>query len=219
MPFSLSRASKRSVLKQPKKVVALGESLVTTPPNAIGFNYLIVGAGGGGGGSSTFVGGGGGAAGKFNEGTVLFSDILSFWGLPDSSTFSVKQFLGAGGKGGEHATDGNGKHGLPGQESRLEIETTAPVNKPLIIVAFAKGGYGGLGGTRFQGFGFDDEWGTTYSGVGGMKQLAQRKENRSRDGPDRQTVRLNRCGDGGDGGAIGMPGKPGLPGWISIDFF
>lgn len=187
------------------------------PKNAIGFTYCLSGAGGGGGAGGLTCGGGGGGTSDFVEDRILFADLIQQIGVP-LEELSIESQLGTIGRGGVGLNAlGFGNSGEVGGESKLIIHA-AGLDPSSIVLAVAKGGFGALGGTAFHGFGFG-EFGTTYTGDGGMGELVEKNDHRSRDGPDRWSSGLNHYGDGGNGGAIGSPGLPGKPAYFSIEFF
>lgn len=221
MPFNyqggLIRSTSSSTFNPPIEVTTIGDSTNLIPTSSKGFIYSLSGAGGGGGAGGLLVGGGGGAAGEFVSGRVLIAELCALMGV-SQSLLAIESSLGIGGAPGVGLTNLDyGNSGDRGGESVLRIKTSGLVPSE-IIIAVAKGGYGGLGGTNFRGYGFGDR-GTTYTEAAGMGELVQRNEYRSRDGPDRRTTNLNRFGDGGDGGATLNPGISGKTGYFSIEFF
>ena len=220
MPFNYQGGFVRSLVPiatPPIEVTTIGSSTHSISANSKGFIYSLSGAGGGGAAGGTLIGGGGGAAGEFISGRVLIAELCELMGV-SASLISIESSLGIGGASGVGLTNRDyGNSGDRGGESILKIKTSGLVPSE-IIIAVANGGYGGLGGTNFRGYGFGDR-GTTYTEAGGMGELVQRNEYRSRDGPDRRTTNLNRFGDGGDGGAKLHPGIPGKAGYFSIEFF
>lgn len=217
MPFSYQKGTRQTRPIAAPPIESSTSGTHTIPANAIGFIYSLSGAGGGGGAGGNTIGGGGGGAGEFVTGRVLFSEICPYMGS-SIANLSIESILGAIGAPGIGLNAlGFGNAGDSGGESMLVIRAIGLVPSS-IILAVAKGGFGALGGTAFQGFGFGED-GTTYTGDGGMGELVQRNEYRSRDGPDRRTTNLNHYGDGGNGGAIDSPGLPGKSGYFSIEFF
>lgn len=219
MPFSYSggrsNPATRPIAAPPIESTTSGTNPI--PTNAIGFIYSLSGAGGGGGAGGNTIGGGGGRAGEFVTGRVNLAELAAHMGV-SIANLSIESVLGSIGAPGVGLNAlGFGNAGESGGESMLVIRAIGLVPSS-IILAVAKGGFGGLGGTAFQGYGFGED-GTTYTGSGGMGELVQRNEYRSRDGPDRRTTNLNHFGDGGNGGAIGSPGLSGKPGYFSIEFF
>lgn len=214
MGFSYQQGSRKRI---DRLIESTTSGIHAIPANAIGFIYSLSGGGGGGGAGGLTCGGGGGAAGEFVTGRVLFSELCPYIGA-SIDKLSIESILGSIGPPGVGLNALNyGNAGDSGGESMLVIRAIGLVPSS-IILAVAKGGFGALGGTAFHGFGFGED-GTTYTGDGGMGELVQRSEYRSRDGPDRRTTNLNHYGDGGNGGAIGSPGLSGKPGYFSIEFF
>lgn len=221
MPFNYQggfiRPALGTTFNSPIEITAIGNSTNSIPPNSKGFIYSLSGAGGGGAAGGLLVGGGGGAAGEFVSGRVLIAELCELMGV-NAAALTIESSLGIGGVPGVGLTNLNyGNSGDRGGESIFKIKTSDLVPSE-IIIAIANGGYGGLGGTNFRGYGFGDR-GTTYTEVGGLGELVQRNEYRSRDGPDRRTTNLNRFGDGGDGGAKLQPGHSGKAGYFLIEFF
>lgn len=219
MPFSYSggrsNSATRPIAAPPIESTASGTNSI--PANAIGFIYTLCSAGGGGGAGGQTIGGGGGGCGEFVQGRVNLAELTAHMGA-SIVNLSIESMLGAIGAPGIGLNAlGFGNAGDRGGESMLVVRAIGLVPSS-IILAVAKGGFGALGGTAFHGFGFGED-GTTYTGDGGMGELVQRNEYRSRDGPDRRTTNLNHYGDGGNGGAIGSPGFSGKPGYFSIEFF
>lgn len=217
MPFSYSggRSYSPPIAAAPIESSISGSNAI--PANAIGFIYSLSGAGGGGGAGGNTIGGGGGGAGEFVTGRVLFSELCPYMGTPIVN-LSIESILGTIGDPGIGLNALNyGNAGGGGGKSMLVVRAIGLVPSS-IVLAIAAGGFGALGGTQYQGFGFGAD-GTTYTRDGGMGELVQHNEYRSRDGPDRRTTGLNRYGDGGNGGAIGSPGLSGKPAYFSIEFF
>ena len=221
MPFNyqggLIRSTSGSTFNPPIEITTIGNATNSIPLDSKGFIYSLSGAGGGGGAGGLLIGGGGGGAAEFVSGRILVAELCELMGV-SAALLAIESSLGIGGSPGVGLTNLNyGNSGDRGGESILKIKTSGFVPSE-IIIAIAKGGYGGLGGTNFRGYGFGDR-GTTYTEAGGMGELVQRNEYRSRDGPDRRTTNLNRFGDGGDGGAKLQTGISGKAGYFSIEFF
>lgn len=217
MPFSYSggRSYSAPIAATPTESSTSGSSSI--PPNAIGFIYTLCSAGGGGGAGGNTIGGGGGGCGEFVQGRVNLPELTAHMGA-SIANLSIESVLGSIGAPGVGLNPlGFGNAGESASESLLVVRALGLVPSS-IVLAVSMGGYGGLGGTQYQGWGHGEN-GTTYTGNGGMGELVQRNEYRSRDGPDRRTTALNRFGDGGNGGAIGSPGLSGKPAYFSIEFF
>lgn len=194
MPFALSNPVMRQL--KPIEIQSIGSSDNAIPSWAKGFEYWLIGAGGNGGAGGSSIGGGGGAAGQLASGRVILSELVELFG---SSQIVIEFNLG-----------------ISGEDSQLIIKSTLASPQSEIVLATARCGYSGLPGMSFHGFGFGDR-GTTFTAIGGIGEIAQRKEYQG--STDRNSTALNRCGDGGNGGAAGMLGLSGQPGWGSIEFF
>jgi hypothetical protein len=187
----------------------------TIPAGAKGFKYVLCAPGGGGGGGRFGLGcgGGGGGSGEFVDGVILIGELIEVLGGA-ASDITLRIDLGIAGAGGNVQVDplANGNPGDRGSDAFLNAST---VNQS-IILATAKGGFGGLGGTKTIGYGHG-EVGTTYTASGGIGERAIKNE--ARFTRNRDVIDLNHYGDGGNGGDREAAGSPGLPGYFFPEFF
>ena len=194
-----SRPSSNSVVFPLNKITRVGLNIVSLPPNAIGFTYVLCGGGGGGGNGGSLCGGGGAAAGETVTATVLIAELLAALSLTRIQATMTVTISGA-----VYPNQRGGPSTLAIGASTLEI---------------AQGGYGGLVGSPYQGWG---PWvgGTTYTSAGGMGQVSQL--NGTRVVPELglpPIVPIATYGNGGNGGSVGAGGSVGHSGYCSIQFF
>jgi hypothetical protein len=216
MAFNYQKGSASRPIAAPP-IESTTSAVNSIPSNAIGFIYTLCSAGGGGAAGGNTIGGGGGGAGEFIQGRVILAELTAHMGS-SIANLSIESILGSIGSPGVGLNAlGFGNAGESAGESLLVVRALGLVPSS-IVLAVSRGGYGGLGGTQYQGWGHGND-GTTYTVSGGMGELVNRNEYRSRDGPDRRTKALNHYGDGGNGGAIGSPGLSGKPAYFSIEFF